>query len=121
MLTKEQKQKIIKKFQINSDDTGSLQVQIAILCAEVKELQEHLKEHKKDHSARRGLIRKVNQRRKLLNYLMKEDEKAYEDLIKKLKLKRRMNQLSDIRAKLAEEEFMMERVEDNEPEEDKKD
>ncbi len=105
MLTKQQKQRIIKKFQTKDGDTGSPQVQIAILSEEIKELQKHLKTHKKDHSARRGLIRKVNQRRKLLNYLMREDEQAYEELIKKLKLKRRMNQLADIRAKLADEEF----------------
>ena len=78
MLTKQQKQRIIKKFQTKDGDTGSPQVQIAILSEEIKELQKHLKTHKKDHSARRGLIRKVNQRRKLLNYLMKIILEKYE-------------------------------------------
>ena len=70
MLDKAKKNRIIKKFQKDTNDTGSAQVQIAILTEEVKELQGHLEQHKKDFSSRRGLIRKVNQRHKLLNYLM---------------------------------------------------
>lgn len=104
MLNKTQKNKVIKKFQTHEGDTGSPQVQIAILTEETKELQEHLQTHKKDHSSRRGLLRKVSQRRKLLNYLMREDEQAYEELINTLKLKKRITKLEDLRNKLVEEE-----------------
>lgn len=100
MLNKAKKDRIIKKFQTHEGDTGSSQVQIAILTEELKELQEHLQTHKKDHSSRRGLLRKVNQRRKLLNYLMREDGKAYEELINALKLKRRISQFVDFKNKL---------------------
>ncbi|PIT90510.1 MAG: 30S ribosomal protein S15, partial [Candidatus Komeilibacteria bacterium CG10_big_fil_rev_8_21_14_0_10_41_13] len=62
-------------------------IQIAILTAEIRELTEHLKDHKKDYSSRRGLIRKVSLRRKLLRYLEKENEKSFDDLVKKLKIK----------------------------------
>lgn len=106
MLDKSKKDKVIKKFQTHDGDTGSPQVQVAILTEEIHELQEHLQEHKKDHSSRRGLLRKVNQRRKLLNYLMREDEKAYEGLINTLKLKKRISQLEHARNKqVAEEEL----------------
>ena len=81
MLNKTKKDKIIKKYQTHEGDTGSPQVQIAILTEEIKELQDHLQSHKKDHSSRRGLLRKVNQRRKLLKYLMREDQQVYEDLL----------------------------------------
>ncbi|MBD3311046.1 MAG: 30S ribosomal protein S15 [Candidatus Magasanikbacteria bacterium] len=87
MLTKDQKQKIIKKYQTHEGDTGSTEVQIAILSAEIDELSDHLKEHHKDHSSRRGLLRKVGERRKLLRYLKKENAASYEELVKKLKLK----------------------------------
>ena len=87
MLTKEQKNKIIKKFATRKGDTGSPQVQIAILSAEINELTEHLKMHKKDFSSRRGLLKKVGQRRRLMRYFKKEDQAAYEKLIKSLKLK----------------------------------
>lgn len=87
MLSKEQKVKIIKKYQTHNGDTGSSQVQIAILSAEIDELTEHLKIHAKDHSSRRGLLRKVGERRRLLRYLKKEDSAGYEELVKKLKLK----------------------------------
>lgn len=87
MLDKDKKKKIIKKYQQHKDDTGSSQVQIAILSAEIDELAGHLKSHHKDHSSRRGLLRKVGERRRLLRYLKKEDQAAYEDLVKKLKLK----------------------------------
>ncbi len=91
MLDPKKKQQIIKKFKTHDDDTGSPQVQIAILTEEIKELTEHLKTHKKDFSSRRGLFRKVNQRRKLLAYLEKNDPQAWEELTKKLKLKRKAN------------------------------
>ena len=88
MLEKKTKEKIIKKYRVHAKDTGSSQVQIAILSTEINELIDHLKEHKKDHSSRRGLLRKVNERKKLLHYLKRENEKAYEKLIGDLKLKK---------------------------------
>lgn len=87
MLSKKKKQNIIKKYQTHSDDTGSSEVQIAILTSEIEELSGHLKIHHKDHSSRRGLLRKVGERRRLLRYLKKENAKSYEELIQKLKLK----------------------------------
>lgn len=87
MLAKDKKQKIIKKFQQHQDDTGSSEVQIAILSAEIDELSGHLKTHPKDHSSRRGLLRKVGERRRLLRYLKKENMVAHDELAKKLKLK----------------------------------
>ena len=89
MLDKKKKDKIIAKFKTHAKDTGSPEVQVAILTAEIKELTDHLKMHSKDFSSRRGLIKKVSQRRKLLHYLQREDESAYEKLIKILKIKRR--------------------------------
>lgn len=87
MLDKAQKKKIIKKFQTHEGDTGSTQVQVAILTAEIKELTDHLKIHHKDHSSRRGLLRKIGERRRLLRYLKREDAAQYEELVKALKLK----------------------------------
>lgn len=87
MLDKTAKDKIIKKFKTHEADTGSTEVQIAILTEEIKRLTEHLKGHKKDFSSRRGLIKKVSQRRKLLKFLQREDAESFETLIKKLKLK----------------------------------
>lgn len=81
-----EKQDIIKKYQLHESDTGSAEVQIAILTEEIDSLTEHLKIHKKDTAARRSLLKKVAQRRTLLNYLKREDEKRYNTLIKKLKL-----------------------------------
>jgi len=88
MLSKTKKDNVIKKFKTHKSDTGSPEVQIAVLSAEVEELSKHLKTHKKDESSRRGLLGKVNQRRRLLNYLKREDEARYEKLIKKLGLKK---------------------------------
>jgi small subunit ribosomal protein S15 len=87
MLDKDKKLKIIKKYQTHEGDTGSTEVQIAILTAEIEDLVEHLKVHAKDHSSRRGLLRKVGERRRLLRYLKKENAKSFEELSKKLKLK----------------------------------
>lgn len=87
MLDKQAKDKIIKKFKTHEADTGSTEVQIAILTEEIKRLTDHLKGHKKDFSSRRGLIKKVSQRRKLLKFLQREDEKSFDELVKKLKLK----------------------------------
>lgn len=87
MLDSKKKARVIKKYQTHEGDTGSSQVQIAILTAEIKEIVEHLKDHNKDHSSRRGLLRKVSARRNLMRYLKKEDAAAYEELVKKLKIK----------------------------------
>ncbi len=87
MLAKDKKQRIIKKFQLHEGDTGSSEVQIAILSGEIDELVAHLKTHPKDHSSRRGLLRKVGERRRLLRYLNKENASSHDELLKKLKLK----------------------------------
>ncbi|EKE14172.1 MAG: SSU ribosomal protein S15P [uncultured bacterium] len=87
MLEKNRKEKIIKKFKTHASDTGSSEVQIAILSEEIAQLTDHLKKHEKDFSSRRGLLRKVGQRRQLLRFLEKDNFKSYEELIKKLKLK----------------------------------
>lgn len=87
MLSKQKKQNVIKKYQTHKGDTGSSEVQIAILSVEIDELAEHLKQHHKDHSSRRGLLRKVGERRRLLRYLQRENAASYEELVKKLKLK----------------------------------
>lgn len=87
MLTKKQKQNIIDKFRTHDTDTGSPQVQIAILTSEVKDLTKHLRQHKKDFSSRRGLLKKVVERRRLLKYLEREDEKAFKKLVEELQIR----------------------------------
>ncbi|MBI5765885.1 30S ribosomal protein S15 [Candidatus Falkowbacteria bacterium] len=87
MIDKKKKQQIIKKFATHENDTGSSEVQIALLTEEIKNLTAHLKEHKKDYSSRRGLLRKVAERRRLLKYLEKENPESFTDLVKKLKIK----------------------------------
>jgi len=87
MLSKKQKQNVIKKYQTHEGDTGSSEVQIAILTNEIRELASHLKIHHKDHSSRRGLLRKIGERRRLLKFLQRENAKSYEDLVKSLNLK----------------------------------
>lgn len=87
-LAKETKAKIIKEFAKNEKDTGSTEVQIAILTEEINVLTEHLKEHIHDYHSRRGLLRKVGQRRSLLNYLAKNDINGYREVIKKLGLRK---------------------------------
>jgi len=87
MLDKKKKQRIIEKFKTHKNDTGSSEVQIAILTEEIKELTKHLREHKKDFSSRRGLLAKVSLRHKLLRYLEREDEKRFLKIVKILKLK----------------------------------
>lgn len=87
-LNKEVKAKIIKDFAKNEKDTGSTEVQIAILTEEINLLTEHLKEHIHDYHSRRGLLRKVGQRRSLLNYLAKNDINSYREVIKKLGLRK---------------------------------
>lgn len=87
MLDKTKKQKLIAKFKTHETDTGSPQVQIAILTEEIKELTKHLKTHKKDFSSRRGLIKKVTERRRLMRYIKREDEKAYKEILEALSLR----------------------------------
>ncbi|MBX4187785.1 MAG: 30S ribosomal protein S15 [Candidatus Doudnabacteria bacterium] len=87
MLTPKEKEALIKKFQVHKDDTGSPEVQIAILTKEIEQVSEHLQQHKKDNHSRRGLLKMVGNRRRLLRYLKAEDEKRWEKLVDKLKLK----------------------------------
>lgn len=86
-LSREEKDKLIKKFRVHDSDTGSSEVQIAILAAEIDQLTGHLKQHTHDYSSRKGLINKVQERRRLLKYLKRENLESYEKLIKALKLK----------------------------------
>ena len=87
-LTKEVKESIVKKYARGKNDTGSAEVQIAILTEEIKNLTEHLKEHDHDYHSRRGLLKKVGQRRSLLNYLLKEDVTRYREIVKSLGLRK---------------------------------
>lgn len=87
-LTSEKKQEIVKKFARSEKDTGSSEVQIAILTEEIKELTEHLKVHKHDYHSRRGLLKKVGQRRSMLNYLSKKDVTRYREVVKQLGLRK---------------------------------
>ena len=87
-LTKEQKTEIIKTYAKNEKDTGSAEVQIAILTQEINELTEHLKVHIHDYHSRRGLLKKVGQRRNMLQYLAKKDIQSYREVIKKLGLRK---------------------------------
>ena len=82
-MTAERKQQIINEYRRDEKDTGSSEVQIALLTERINELTEHLKVHKKDNHSRRGLLKMVGKRRNLLNYLAKKDEEAYKDLVKK--------------------------------------
>ena len=87
-LTKEAKAKIVKEFAKNEKDTGSAEVQIAILTEEINNLTEHLKTHKLDFHSNRGLLKKVGQRRNMLLYLAKKDIKSYREVVKKLGLRK---------------------------------
>ena len=87
-LTAEVKASIVKEYQREKGDTGSPEVQVALLTANINNLQDHFGDHKKDHHSRRGLIRMVYQRRKLLDYLKGNDADRYVDLIKRLGLRR---------------------------------
>ena len=84
----EQKSEIIDKFRAHEKDTGSPEIQIALLSERINLLTEHLKKNKKDHSSRRGLLKMVGKRRRLLNYLNKVDAKRYEKVIKELGLRK---------------------------------
>ena len=87
-LTATSKAEIIKEYQVEEGDTGSPEVQVALLTHNINGLQEHFRAHHKDHHSRRGLIRMVNQRRKLLDYLKSKDASRYSELIKRLALRR---------------------------------
>lgn len=87
-LTKEVKTKIIKKYARDDKDTGSAEVQIAILTEEINALTEHLKNNQQDKHSKRGLLMKVGKRRSLLNYLLKTDVKRYRDIVKSLGLRK---------------------------------
>ncbi len=88
MLLTEQKTKIIEKYKLHNADTGSDEVQIALLSEEIKQLLSHLKKHSKDLHSKRGLLKMVSKRRKLLKHLRKEDEKRYNKIVKAIGLKR---------------------------------
>ncbi|MFI5304632.1 MAG: 30S ribosomal protein S15 [Nitrospiria bacterium] len=88
MLAKEQKKELIQQFQTHNNDTGSAEVQIAILSNRITYLTEHFKTHKKDHHSRRGLIRLVSQRRKMLDYLKKKNLDGYQQIIAKLGIRK---------------------------------
>ena len=88
-LTAETKREVIQKHGKSPGDTGSTEVQVALLTARINDLTEHLREHKKDHHSRRGLLMLVGQRRRLLRYLQKKDLEGYRSLIRELGLRRR--------------------------------
>ena len=119
MLEPKKKLAVIKKFATHTGDTGSSEVQIALLSAEIDELIDHLKTHPKDHSSRRGLLRKVSTRRRLMRFLKKENAASYEKLTKKLKIKqpRVINKLTT-EGKTLEEEIIDEDVDIKEDETD---
>lgn len=87
MLTPQKKQRIINKYKTHEKDTGSAEVQIAILTEEIKELTKHLRAHKQDHSSRRGLLKKLGERRRLLRYLEGDNPESFEKLVKNLNIK----------------------------------
>jgi len=86
MLSKRQKQSAIKEYARHETDTGSAEVQIALLTKQIKALADHLKKHPKDYHSRRGLLMMVGKRRRFLQYLKRENEKHYEKIVKKLEL-----------------------------------
>jgi small subunit ribosomal protein S15 len=88
MLIPEEKLKIIKKYKLHNTDTGSPEVQVALLTEEIKRLLLHLKKHKKDFHSKRGLLKMVANRRKLLNYLKEVDARRYNSILKKIGLKK---------------------------------
>jgi len=105
MLDKSAKDKIIKKFKTHEADTGSAEVQIAILTEEIGRLTEHLKDHKKDFSSRRGLIRKVSQRRKLLKFLQRDNSVSFIELTKRLKIKVKISEIPQTLGEITEDEM----------------
>ncbi|MCR4434311.1 MAG: 30S ribosomal protein S15 [Clostridiales bacterium] len=87
-MVKEVKQEIINKYKLHENDTGSPEVQVAILTERINHLNEHLKIHKKDHHSRRGLLKMVGHRRGLLNYLQSKDIERYRSIVEKLNLRK---------------------------------
>ncbi len=87
-MNKDQKNNIIDSYKVHESDTGSSEVQIALLTERINHLNEHLKIHKKDHHSRRGLLKMVGKRRNLLNYLRKQDIEKYRDILQKLNLRK---------------------------------
>ena len=87
-LSSDQKSEIVAEYRRSTADTGSAEVQVALLSARINDLSEHFSGHKKDHHSRRGLLRMVNSRRKLLEYLKKTDQGRYQELISRLGLRR---------------------------------
>lgn len=88
MITTEKKQELVEKYGKDANDTGAPEVQVAIFSARINELTEHLKNHQKDHSTRRGLLKLVGKRRRLLNYLMDRDIERYRSIIKELGIRK---------------------------------
>ncbi|MDP2966912.1 MAG: 30S ribosomal protein S15 [bacterium] len=88
MITPQEKEKIIESYKLHDLDTGSPEVQVALLSEEIKQLLLHLKKHAKDFHSKRGLLKMVSKRRTLLNYLKQEDTKRYNSIIKKIGLKK---------------------------------
>ena len=88
MISREIKQETVESFRVHEKDTGSTEVQVALLTRRINELSEHFKVHKKDHHSRRGLLNLVSQRRRLLSYLRRAGPKRYQELIKRLGLRR---------------------------------
>ncbi len=88
MITKEKKAEIIKEYALKEGDTGSPEVQVAILTYQINHLNEHLKIHKKDHHSRRGLLKMVGKRRNLLNYVKEQDIERYRSLVSRLGLRK---------------------------------
>lgn len=87
-LVKQKKEKVIQDYKLHDRDTGSTAVQVALTTERINGLTGHFKTHKKDHHSRQGLLRLINQRRKLLTFLKREDQVQYEELIKRLKLRK---------------------------------
>lgn len=87
-LTKEEKTSIITEYQLDKNDTGSIEVQVALLTKRINDLNEHLKVHSHDYHSNRGLLKMVGQRKSLLNYLAKNDVQRYRELVKKLGLRK---------------------------------
>jgi small subunit ribosomal protein S15 len=88
VLTKERKSELISSFKVHDSDTGSPEVQVAILTERINQLTEHFKTHLKDHHSRRGLLKMVSKRRRLLDFLKDEDQKRYKAILKKLNIRK---------------------------------
>lgn len=87
-ITKEDKKKAIQSFRVNQNDTGSCDVQIALLTLRINNLSQHFKTHQKDHHSRQGLLEMIGHRRRLLDYLKKSDSKRYQEILKRLDLRK---------------------------------